>query len=129
VVWEGLAAAGITWLRERWSPRIIATASAGMATALAVMDIVSSNDEWHWGAPAWLAWIVVAGIAYRHWLKDLFVLATAILSLTIVAAVFLADVMRLKDAGTFLFIGLMVIGISAAGGWWLKNLANEEERP
>ena len=30
------------------------------------------------------------------------------------------------DAGGFLLIGLVVIGLSAAGGWWLKEIAREE---
>jgi hypothetical protein len=35
--------------------------------------------------------------------------------------------MRMNDAGEFLFIGLVVIGMSAAGGFWLKRVATEEE--
>jgi hypothetical protein len=31
-------------------------------------------------------------------------------------------------AGAFLFIGMVVIGLSAAGGLWLKSMA-QEERP
>jgi hypothetical protein len=30
--------------------------------------------------------------------------------------------------GAFLLIGLIVIGLSAAGGFWLKNIAQEEKR-
>jgi hypothetical protein len=32
------------------------------------------------------------------------------------------------DAGAFLVVGLLVIGISAAGGWWLKSVAAEEAK-
>jgi hypothetical protein len=31
------------------------------------------------------------------------------------------------EAGALLLIGLVVIGMSAAGGFWLKNVANEED--
>ncbi len=128
VVWEGLAAAGIVWLRERWSPRILAFASGGLATALAVYDIFDWHGFSEWGSPVWLAWMIAAYAAYRHWTKDLFVLAGGVLSLTVVAATFLSKATRFNDAGAFLFIGLVVIAISGLGGWWLKQVANEEEQ-
>lgn len=128
VIWEGLAAAGIVWLRERWSPRILACASGGMATALAVYDLFDWYRFNEWGGPVWLAWIIAAYAAYRHWTKDLFVLAGGVLSLTVVAATFLSKETRFNDAGAFLFIGLVVIAISGLGGWWLKQIANEEEQ-
>ncbi|MGQ0512238.1 MAG: DUF2157 domain-containing protein [Betaproteobacteria bacterium] len=127
-IWEGLAAAGIDWLRERWSLRILAFASGGMATALAVLHIVDWVRGITWGVPAWLAWMAVAYGTYRHWTRDLFVLAGGVLSLTVVTATFLGKQMRFDSAGSLLFIGLVVIGISAAGGFWLKQVANEEER-
>lgn len=127
-IWEGLAAAGIAWLRKRWSLRILAFASGGMATALAVFHIVDWGRDITWGVPAWLAWMALAYGAYRHWTKDLFVLAGGVLSLTVVTATFLVKQMKIEHAGSLLFIGLVVIGISAAGGWWLRQVANEEEQ-
>jgi hypothetical protein len=35
--------------------------------------------------------------------------------------------MSMNHAGSFLLIGLLVIGLSAAGGFWLKQVAAEEE--
>lgn len=125
-VWEGLAAAGLAWLRERWSLRILAVASGSMVTALAMHDILDWNKSGHWGAPAWLAWIAAAYVAYRHWTKDLFVLAGGVLSVTVVATTFLIKQTKFNHAGSLLFIGLVVIGISAAGGWWLRQVAKEE---
>ena len=126
-IWEGLAAAGIAWLRERWSLRILAFASGSMATALAVVQIVDGSRGIGWGVPAWLAWMAVAYGAYRHWIRDLFVLAGGVLALTVVTATFLGTQMRFGNAASLLFVGLVVIGISAAGGWWLRQVANEEE--
>lgn len=127
LAWEALAAAGIDWLRERWSVRILATASGAVITALAVHDVADWRSASGWGAPVWLAWLAAAYAAYRHKIKDLYVLAGGVLSVIVVAATFLGKHMPMKDAGALLFIGLVVIGLSAAGGWWLKTIANEEE--
>jgi uncharacterized membrane protein len=124
VVWEGLALAGVEWLRERWSTRMVAIASGAIVTVLAVIDIAKVSS--HWGAPAWLAWIAAVYFFYRRFTKDLFVLAGGVLSTVVVIATFLGKNMKFNDAGSFLFIGLVVIAISAAGGWWLKQVAQEE---
>ena len=125
--WEGLAAAGIAWLRERWSVRLLATASGGLITALGFQDIVDWRSSSHWGAPLWLTWIAVAYFAYRHWVKDVYVLAGGVLSVIVMTATFLAKQMTMREAGSFLFLGLLVIGMSAAGGYWLKQVATEED--
>ncbi len=124
VVWEGLALAGVEWLRERWSTRLVAIASGAIVTVLAVIDIAKESS--HWGGPAWLAWIAAAYFFYRRFTKDLFVLAGGVLSTVVVIATFLGKTMTFRESGSFLFIGLVVIGISAAGGWWLKQVAQEE---
>jgi uncharacterized membrane protein len=126
LAWEGCAAAGIAWLRERWSVRILATASGALVTTLAVHDIVDWRNASHWGLPLWLAWMVAAYYAYRVWLKDLYVLAGGVLAAIVVMATLLAKHLPMKDAGAFLFIGMAVIGMSAAGGIWLRRVATEE---
>ena len=126
IVWEGLALSGIQWLRERWSVRIVATASGGFATALAFTDIVSRHTAG--GLAAWVAWMVAAYALYRHKVKDLFVLAGGVLSVVVVVSTVVIRHLFRVDAGAFLLVGLLVIGISAAGGWWLKSIAAEEEK-
>jgi uncharacterized membrane protein len=126
-VWEGLAAAGIEWLRERWSVRILATASGGLITALCIEDILDWRGSSHWGAPLWCAWIAAAYFVYRHWVKDVYVLAGGVLSVIVITATFVAKQMHMRDAGAYLFLGLLVIGMSAAGGYWLKQVATEED--
>lgn len=127
VVWEALAAGGIEWLRERWSVRILATASGAMATALGMFDILDWRSASGWGAPVWLAWLGAAYAAYRHWVKDMYVLAGGALSLIVMVATFLGKHIQMREAGAFLFIGMVIIGLSAAAGWWLKKVANEED--
>jgi len=128
VVWEGLALSGIAWLRERWSARIVAVASGGFATALAMMDVLGRGDRVVAGVTAWLAWMAAAYVLYRRTAKDLFVLAGAVLSIVVVIATFVGRHFLRADAGAFLLVGLIVIGISAAGGWWLKSIAAEEDK-
>lgn len=121
-VWEAAARAGIAWLQERWAPRLIATAAAVLATVLAVLAIF----DWHksgWGAVAWLAWMAGAYAVYRHAVKDLYVLALGALSLIVVATAFLGKELRIDNAGALLLIGLAVIGMSAAAGYWLRRVA------
>lgn len=127
VVWELLAVGGLTWLRERWSVRIVATASGGLIAALALQDIFDWRSSSHWGVPLWLAWIVAAYFAYRHWIKDVYVLAVGVLSVIVIITASVAKGIGSEDAGVFLFIGLLIIGLSAAGGYWLKQVATEED--
>jgi uncharacterized membrane protein len=125
-VWECLERLGLEWLRERWAPRLIGTSSGALVTALAVMDVFTSREA-DGGGVAWIAWMVAAYFVYRRWAKDVYMLAGGVLSGVVVVAAFLGRVMSESrmEAGVFLFIGLVVIGLSAAGGFWLKNVANE----
>ena len=120
---------GQKWLQERWSARILAGASAATITTLAIMAIVEYRSS---GAGAFVAyplWLLVAYLLYCRWQRDLFILASGVLSLIIVITAFLSKSLlhRGGDAGGFLLIGLLVIGMSAAGGYWLKVLSAEEE--
>lgn len=128
IIWESLARAGLDWLRERWAPRVIATASGGLATALVLLDIFDRQVA-GLGWLAWLAWMAGGYVVYRRRLKDVFVLAGGVLSAVIVVASLLVRaLMEVRfEAGAFLLIGLVVIGMSAAGGFWLRNVANEED--
>ena len=123
--WECAAAQGVAWLQGRWAPRLLATATGAAATWLAVMSIFSRDYT-----PAnffiWLAWLAAAYFVYRRAVRDLYVLAGGALSVIVVAAAFLGKVMPMRDAGEFLFVGLAVIGMSAAAGWWLRHLAADE---
>jgi uncharacterized membrane protein len=130
VVWEGVAAvAGIEWLRGRWGPRLVATASGWFVTVLAMLQVLGDRPgAIIWGVPAWLVWLAVAFAVYRYRVKDLFVLAGGVLSAIFVIAVFSAKHLSGNSGAGFLLVGMIVIALSAAGGWWLKQLATRDER-
>ncbi|MDD1610579.1 MAG: hypothetical protein LUO95_08255 [Methylococcaceae bacterium] len=76
----------------------------------------------------YLVWMVVAYLIYRYMLLDVFILAGGVLSGIIVITVWLSKLMlEHDDGGAFLFIGFVVIGLSAAGGFWLKSVVNAEK--
>ena len=78
-----------------------------------------SSDKW--------AWLALALVVYRRRIRDIFVLAEGVLSVIVVTACFLGKhMLRHGDAGSFLFIGLVVIALSAIGGWWLRTISPEE---
>jgi uncharacterized membrane protein len=128
MTWEGLAMAGLMWLRERWAPRLLAVGGGGVATMLAVYEIGNRHSDHYWGTVAWLAWMLASFWVYRYRVQDLFVLAAGLLSLIVVVVTFLFRHLRSHDEMAYLLAGLVVIGMSSAGGWWLKQVAHEEER-
>lgn len=128
VVWELAASRGVPWLQDRWSPRIVATAVATFITFLAGWWIVDRDIVGIAEVLGYSAWIFCAYLIYRQRIYDLYILALGTLSLIITITVFLGhNMLQHGEAGAFLFIGLLVLGMSAAGGWWLRNVAREVE--
>lgn len=125
-VWEALVTRSGPTPGERWGPRLMATASGGLVTALAMMQILDPQDTSLWAVPTWLAWLALAWLVYRLRLHDVFVLAGGVLSVIVVVATFLARHLADGAAAGFLLTGLIVLALSAAGGWWLKKVAAEE---
>jgi uncharacterized membrane protein len=127
--WELSASLGIPWLAQRWAPRIVATAGAGYVTLLAIWGIVEPDSPGILNFIGYSVWLAGAHACYRHQVRDLYVLALGVLSLVVVLAVFLGhNMLRHGDAGAFLFVGMAVLGLSAAGGWWLRAVAWEVEQ-
>jgi uncharacterized membrane protein len=125
-LWE-LSARRWAWLDERWAPRLLAIASGSAITAL-VLDAIFDWDRNAGIAPvvAYAAWLACAHAAYRRRVSDVFVLAGACLSIIVVVAAFLAKQLHdTHEAAAYLFIALVVVGMGAASGWWLKQVARE----
>ena len=64
----------------------------------------------------------------RQRILDVYVLALGVLSVIMVVAIFLGMQVKHSEAGAewLLFTGLVVIALSAGGGWWLKQVAAKE---
>ncbi len=128
LVWE-LAASRLAWLDERWTVRIVAVASGGLATALALWALLEPQKAGGGAWVAYIAWIVAAYAVYRHWRRDLFVLAASALSVIVMVTALMSKALfssHSGDAGALLIIGLVVIGMSAGAAYWLKTIAAEE---
>ena len=125
VLWE-VAAHRIDWLQDRWAVRLVATASGIAVTILGVWAVFETDEVGMAAFPAYLAWLGAAYFYYRHRVRDLFVLAGGVLSVIVIVTAWLGDALLDRaEAGGFLLIGLVVIGMSAAGAWWLKQIAGE----
>jgi hypothetical protein len=127
-IWELAASRGLPWLAARWAPRLVATASAGFITLLAIWSIVDRRGDGLGAFIGYTSWLGGAYAVYRHLLWDLYLLALGVLSLVVVLAVFLGHHLgQHGDAGALFLVGMMVLGVSAAGGWWLRTVAGEVE--
>jgi uncharacterized membrane protein len=127
-LWEAASFHGFEWLRSRWAPRIVATASGTLVTLLAITAILDGQSWVVLAIVAWCAWLTGAWVVYRRVVKDLYVLAGGVLSIVLVVAAFLANFMFRSSGASFegfLLVGFVVIALSAAGGMWLRRVATE----
>jgi uncharacterized membrane protein len=124
IAWE-VAARRIAWLAPRWAPRVVAVASGTTITLLALHGIVETRASGAAALAVYAAWLACAYFAYTRATRDVFVLAGGCLSVITVATTFLAKHLfgARWDAGAFLFMAMLIIGMAAAAGWWLKRLA------
>jgi uncharacterized membrane protein len=129
VLWE-LFIRHIVWLQERWATRLLGFAGGGLITALAIVAIFDHDSGFKPVIAVYPLWLAAMYACYRRLVFDLFFLAGAVLSVVIVVAAILSKALLESGSwgGTYLLIGLAVIGLSALGGLWLKNIAQEEAR-
>jgi hypothetical protein len=124
--WELAILHSIYWPADRWAPRIIATAALGYITLLAARGILDDTIPGILECSGYFIWLVGAYILYRRRIKDLYVLALCILSLVIIITIFLGfKLLAHGGEEDLLLMGIMVLGLSAAGGWWLRTIARE----
>jgi len=128
VAWETGVWRGYTWMQDRWPARVIAVASGTAVTFLGLWGIFEESDPDVIAIPAYFAWLAAAYYYYRRQTRDLFVLAGGVLSLIVFVTSWLSDaLLSHADAGSLLLIGVVAIGMSAAGAWWLKGIAARHE--
>jgi uncharacterized membrane protein len=129
VVWELAAGEEMPWLLERWAPRIVAAAALFFVTCLAVFGITDRNISGFAELLAYAACLAGSYAVYRRRQRDLYMLTQGVLSLITVITTFLGHNLARSggDAGVFFFLGIVVLGLSAAGGWWLRVVGREVE--
>lgn len=110
-------------LKNRYAPQLCLLISGFVASWLAIWAIFDSSDL-QWGGPLYLIWIGAVFYYYRHRQFDLFILSGCVGSGIVVISCFLINILGdAMDGGAFLFISLVIIGLSTAGGMWLKGLS------
>jgi len=127
VVWELIARRQSQ--RPHWALRCLAFASSAVMTMLAMHSVFQVRIQGLWGVLVWAVWMVMAYSIYRRRIPDLFVLACGVFSAIVVVTSVLVEVLMKSsshDAAAFLFIGMTVIGMAAAGAWWLRQVAKEQ---
>lgn len=134
IVWEFFAWRGVEHLQERWTVRVLATYCGVVVSSLALDVILSGSYSGLIDSvliriatlSCYSVWLLTVLWVYRRQLKDLYMLAGALLSLIVVGnAVLVKLLLHRSEAGGFLLVGLVIIASSAAGGIWLKKIAKE----
>lgn len=127
VAWEIAAAYGCPWLK-RWGARTIATAAGAAATAIALWWVVEAKQIGPYALPAYGIWLGAVVAQYRFRLLDPFMLSGALLSgILVIAALAGRHLSHQGAAMGFLFTGLLVIVLSAAGARWIHSLVQERQ--
>jgi uncharacterized membrane protein len=125
--WE-MTAKRVAWLNERGAVRLVALASAGFMTSLAVHALAAESNGLMVGL-VYATWLGAMYVVYRLTIQDVFMLAAISLSVIVVVTRFLSRHIGSGDtAGAFLFISLAVIGMSAGAAMWLKSVATEQQQ-
>jgi len=126
VLWEIGQARGIEWL-SRWGARIIGTVTGTVTTTMGVMVVVGFHEIHEASILAYLAWVVSIYLYHRRLVFDVFLLSGVVLSLiSVTTAALMKYLLRYSDVFGFLLIGFLIIGMSAAGAWWIRSLVKEQ---
>lgn len=135
LAWEVAHGAGVSWLRHRWLPRLIAPAAflVLLIPTLQFIFDVGQNPDFERllfiAPPLYLGFTAAVLYYYTQPVQDLFMLTLAALGLIVVVT---AAVMRLLDfdgdsAFIFLLLSLIVIGQAAVAVRWLMHISNQWE--
>jgi uncharacterized membrane protein len=125
IVWQLLAAAW-HWLSERWAIRLLAVGSGVPLTCLVLFSIFDHQEVGGYPGLIWALWLAAMYYVYRKVKLDLFMLAGCCLCTITVTVSFLGKhMLRHGDAGAFLLLALIVIGMGGGAALWLKNVHQE----
>jgi hypothetical protein len=154
-VWDG-AALGfrLPWLQSRWGARALALFAAFLITTLLIDDsfktlLIDDSSEtlsdrsrslsFTQMLLAWFVWLAALWFVYRKWRQDVFMLACGVFSVAIgLPPVILFRGLFERDLfdtdGVFMTAilifmgGILMLALSACGGFWLKKIVNESRK-
>jgi len=125
IAWEMLSKPW-PWLAERWAVRLLAVGSGVPLTWLVVYGIVDRENGLVLAGSAWALWTAIMVFVYKMKRPDLFMLAGCCLSGIVVVVTFLGrQLLESAEAGGFLILALVVIGLGTGAAVWLRNVHRE----
>ena len=116
----------IAWLSGRCLPRVVALAVLATLLVPVIRAIFEHHPDMLSVRVAPLVWLVITAVgiwAYRNWRRDLFMLAALALEAIVIVTAFLAEWMKLHDAGAMLLLSLLVVLMTGAAAYWLRRTA------
>jgi uncharacterized membrane protein len=125
-LWEFFSSR-VSWLDDTWAIRLLGFVSMSAITSLALSFIWEESSGLT--LLVWVAWLIAVYMLYRVRKIDLFMLALAALTFSIVLINFLIHLFSWRDfnLGYILFIGLVILGLGGGFAMWLKSLQKEAE--
>ena len=125
IAWE-LLSNKWQWLDKAWAIRLLAVASGVSVTTLALYAVFSAPGVSSLSILVWVLWMAALFYTYRYLKHDLFMLAGFCLSgIVVVVAFFAQHMLDHADAGAFLLLALIVIGLGTGSAIWLRNIQRE----
>lgn len=109
--------------RSNWALYVVAGICSFAMTLLAVR--VVTEIEMVWMLPLFAMWLLWVGLMlrwYRYQQVDLFMLTCVCMSVIAVVMFLLARFIADHNAGTYLLLALILVGLSSGAVMWLKNL-------
>jgi len=114
------------WLSQLWAVRLLAVGSGLPITILVINAILVDRGSVPVAGLVWVVWLATMYAVYRRIKPDLFMLAEGCLSwITVTVTFFGRHILQTGDAGAFLFLALLVIGLGAGAAFWLNHIHQE----
>ncbi len=134
LIWEITHDQGVTWLKSRWTPRLLSLPAFAMLVQPTLILIINSST-WSLKNDPWLFLMLVLFIAtsllvlyvYSQKTLDLFMLTICMSSLIITFDVWVVEVLRILEELLLLLLSGLLIGQASLVVIWLRKLSESWE--
>jgi len=127
IVWS-LLSPSFLWMQKQWAIRLLALSAGSSITNLALFSIFDAGITNSLTLLVWAVFFATIFWFYRKRAIDLFMLAGTCLSVTLVTVALLAKgVLATGEAGSFLVLSIVVIGLGVGSAFWLKKVQLESQ--